>query len=87
MALLEPTSSHRSFLALPTEIHTVIPSLKFFDLHSLWLTCHYFHKLVPVPTHTGLLKHETTAIDFLACVGCTRLRPIRRHPAQLYDHQ
>lgn len=84
MALLESTSSPPSFLALPTEIHNIISShLEFFDLHSLRLTCHYFHSLVPRPTHTEILKHETTAIDFLACVGCTRLRPATTFSAKI----
>jgi hypothetical protein len=84
MALLEPTSSPPSFLALPTEIHAAVSShLEFLDLHTLRLTCHYFHSLIPPPTHGELLAVETTTFDFLACIGCVRLRPAATFSAKM----
>jgi hypothetical protein len=76
MASLEPSSCPLSLLALPTEIHAVILThLRFLDLHTLRLTNHYLHALIPLPSHAEFLTVETSGFDFLACVGCTRLRP------------
>jgi hypothetical protein len=84
MALLESTPSSASFLALPIEIHAAISSqLEFLELYTLRLTCHYFHSLIPPPTHDELLAIETTTFDFLACIGCTRLRPAATFSAKM----
>ena len=64
------------FQTLPREIFDLISNdLDFLDLHSLRLTCLYFHKLIPTHTHVELLGAETTIPGLLTCVGCTRLRP------------
>jgi hypothetical protein len=74
IALLKSTSSPPSFLALPVEIHGAISShLKFLELHTLRLACHYFQSLIPPPTQGELLAIETTTFDFLACIAYTML--------------
>ncbi|KFY14800.1 hypothetical protein V492_02407 [Pseudogymnoascus sp. VKM F-4246] len=53
-----------SLLTLPIEIQAAI------------LTNRHFYALIPPPTHAELLSTETLANRLLACVGCTRLRPV-----------
>lgn len=80
MASPELSSPPLSLLALPQKIHiAILPHLQFLDLHTLRLVNHYFHALILPPTHAELLSAETTPkFDFLACVGCTRLRPVAK---------
>ncbi|EPE24926.1 hypothetical protein GLAREA_11507 [Glarea lozoyensis ATCC 20868] len=76
MASRESTSRAPSIFAISTELfHGITSNLNVLDIHSLRLTCHHFHAVippVPPPTHSDLLNAET--IHFLACVGCKRLR-------------
>lgn len=74
------SSNPTSLLDLPTEMDLLIlQHLSFFDLHSLRLTNHYFHALIPPPTHAELLDNEQSPFacknGLSACVGWTRLRP------------
>lgn len=76
MASLEP-SSPLSLLTLPVEIQAAITTyLEFFDLSTLRFANRYFYALVPAPTHAELLSAESLEPGFLACAGCTRLRPM-----------
>ncbi|KFY49112.1 hypothetical protein V495_00760 [Pseudogymnoascus sp. VKM F-4514 (FW-929)] len=78
-------SSPLSLLTLPTEIHAaILTHLQFFDLHALRLTNRYFHALLPPPTHAELLSAETLETGFLACVGCTRLRPVATFSSKMF---
>lgn len=86
MASPELSSRPLSLLALPPEIHAaILPHLQFLDLHTLRLVNHYFHALVLPPTHAELLSVEKTPnFDFLACVGCTRLRPVASFSIKMF---
>ncbi|OBT61335.1 hypothetical protein VE03_09536 [Pseudogymnoascus sp. 23342-1-I1] len=78
-------SSPLSLLTLPTEIHAaILTHLQFFDLHALRWTNRYFHALLPPPTHAELLSAETLETGFLACVGCTRLRPVATFSSKMF---
>jgi len=95
MELVAPTSTMASpelsprplsLLALPPEIHAaILPHLQFLDLHTLRLVNHYFHALILPPQHCELLSAEKTpSFDFLACVGCTRLRPVAKFSIKMF---
>ncbi|OBT61886.1 hypothetical protein VE03_08729 [Pseudogymnoascus sp. 23342-1-I1] len=85
MASLEPSSPHLSLITLPAEIHAaILTHLRFFDLHTLRFTNRYFHALIPPPTHADLLSAETLESGLLACVGCTRLRPIANFSPNMF---
>jgi hypothetical protein len=84
MASPEPSSRPLSLLALPPEIHAAILPLRFFDLHTLRLVNKYFYALIPPPIHAELLLAETLDFDFLACVGCTRLRPVATFSSKMF---
>lgn len=85
MASLEPSSRPSSLVALPTEIQIAIfTHLQLLDLHTLRLTNHYFHALIPPPTHPELLMIEMADFGFLTCVGCTRLRPEATFSSKMY---
>jgi hypothetical protein len=75
MASLEPSPSPFPLLALPPEIHlAILPHLPFLDLHTLRLTNHHFHALIPPPTYAEFLAIEKPGFDFVAYVGCSRLQ-------------
>jgi hypothetical protein len=57
-----------------TNLLNISNNIPFLDLHTLRLTNHYFHALIPPATHAGFLNVEMSDFDFIACVGCTRLR-------------
>jgi hypothetical protein len=86
MASLELLSCPLSLLALPLEIHAaILPHLQFLDLHTLRLVNHYFHALIlPPPYDELLLAEKTPNFDFLACVGCTRLRPVAKFSIKMF---
>ncbi|KFY45634.1 hypothetical protein V494_00859 [Pseudogymnoascus sp. VKM F-4513 (FW-928)] len=72
----KPSSSF-PLLTLPFEIQTaILTHLQSFDPYALRLTNRHYYALIPPPTHAELLSAETSETGFLACVGCTRLRPI-----------
>lgn len=73
-----------SLLALPPEIHTAVLPLRFFDLYTLRLVNKYFYALIPPPVHAELLLAETLDFDFLACVGCTKLRPVATFSSKMF---
>lgn len=60
-----------------------ITHLPFLDLHTLRLTNHYFHALIPPPTHLDLVKAEMSEFHFLTCEGCTRLRPTDKFSSKM----
>lgn len=78
-----------SLLGLPAEIHTAIfTHLPCLELQSLRLTNHYFHGLIPPLsrplTHAKILTVEALGISgCLACVSCTRLRPMARSSSKM----
>lgn len=77
MATPQPSSQPPSLFTLPFELHLAIHTyLPFLDRHTLRLTHYYFHNLIDPPTHAELLAAESWRFPYLACVGCTRLRPM-----------
>jgi hypothetical protein len=74
---------------MPGEIHNAIVFFldhpKFFpDLHNLRITNHYFHNLIPAPSHATRLAAEVWNFardrtpPLVTCCQCVRLRPATR---------